>query len=216
MARYNCEPQAHRFIRPIPRKATRPLRRRRARQRGLGFGTTNAASWRPGVPGQHRQARDNAVPSTARFRKQPRAAAARASCIPRLRPVALGEPLDAASALAFGLANAVVALSPTCGAKARAAAEAPTKRPAGSLGGITDMPHRRLSSPYTQMYGSRPRVARIFSSNGCERSCINVPASGWRICSGPSWISVASRAFSLTDRLDRAIWVTMVRTRSED
>ena len=45
---------------------------------------------------------------------------------------ALGEPLDAATALACGLANAVV---PTADlrAKAREAAEALTKRPAGSL-----------------------------------------------------------------------------------
>src|SRR6202023_3253634 len=45
---------------------------------------------------------------------------------------ALGEPLDAATALACGLANAVV---PAAGlrAGARAAAEALTKRPAGSL-----------------------------------------------------------------------------------
>jgi enoyl-CoA hydratase/carnithine racemase len=45
---------------------------------------------------------------------------------------ALGEPLDAATALACGLANAVV---PAEGLRARArqAAEALTKRPAGSL-----------------------------------------------------------------------------------
>src|SRR6266436_2826540 len=45
---------------------------------------------------------------------------------------ALGEPLDAAAALACGLANAVVP-SADLGAKAREAAEALTKRPAGSL-----------------------------------------------------------------------------------
>jgi len=45
---------------------------------------------------------------------------------------ALGEPLDAASALACGLANAVVPVA-ELRAKARAAAEALTKRPAGSL-----------------------------------------------------------------------------------
>ena len=45
---------------------------------------------------------------------------------------ALGEPLDAASALACGLANAVVPVA-ELRAKARAAAEVLTKRPAGSL-----------------------------------------------------------------------------------
>jgi len=46
---------------------------------------------------------------------------------------ALGEPLDAATALACGLANAVLP-SADLRAKAREAAEALTKRPAGSLG----------------------------------------------------------------------------------
>jgi enoyl-CoA hydratase/carnithine racemase len=45
---------------------------------------------------------------------------------------ALGEPLDAATALACGLANAVVPAS-DLRARARAAAEALTQRPAGSL-----------------------------------------------------------------------------------
>ena len=45
---------------------------------------------------------------------------------------ALGEPLDAATALACGLANAVVPVA-DLRAKAREAAEALTKRPAGSL-----------------------------------------------------------------------------------
>ena len=45
---------------------------------------------------------------------------------------ALGEPLDAASALACGLANAVVPVAELRG-RARAAAEALTKRPPGSL-----------------------------------------------------------------------------------
>jgi enoyl-CoA hydratase/carnithine racemase len=45
---------------------------------------------------------------------------------------ALGEPLDAATALACGLANAVVPAADLRG-KARAAAEALTKRPMGSL-----------------------------------------------------------------------------------
>ena len=41
------------------------------------------------------------------------------------------------------------------------------------------------------------------------------PASDWSVwCSGPSWI--IARAFSLTDRPQRAIWVTSVRTRSEN
>src|SRR5260370_19754813 len=46
--------------------------------------------------------------------------------------VALGEPIDAASALACGLANAVVPAA-ELRARARAAAEALTKRPVGSL-----------------------------------------------------------------------------------
>jgi enoyl-CoA hydratase/carnithine racemase len=46
---------------------------------------------------------------------------------------ALGEPLDAATALACGLANAVVPAA-DLRARARQAAEALTKRPAGSLG----------------------------------------------------------------------------------
>ena len=45
---------------------------------------------------------------------------------------ALGEPLDAATALACGLANAVVPAQ-ELRARARQAAEALTKRPAGSL-----------------------------------------------------------------------------------
>jgi enoyl-CoA hydratase/carnithine racemase len=45
---------------------------------------------------------------------------------------ALGEPLDAASALVCGLANAVVPVA-DLRAGAREAAEALTKRPAGSL-----------------------------------------------------------------------------------
>src|SRR5271154_6827122 len=45
---------------------------------------------------------------------------------------ALGEPMDATTALACGLANAVVS-SADLRAKARAAAEALTQRPAGSL-----------------------------------------------------------------------------------
>lgn len=45
---------------------------------------------------------------------------------------AMGEPIDAASALACGLANAVVPVA-ELRAKARQAAEALTKRPAGSL-----------------------------------------------------------------------------------
>jgi enoyl-CoA hydratase/carnithine racemase len=45
---------------------------------------------------------------------------------------ALGEPVDAATALAWGLANAVLPIG-DLRARARAAAEALTKRPAGSL-----------------------------------------------------------------------------------
>ena len=45
---------------------------------------------------------------------------------------ALGEPLDAATALACGLANAVVPVA-DLRARARAAAVALTKRPAGAI-----------------------------------------------------------------------------------
>ena len=42
------------------------------------------------------------------------------------------------------------------------------------------------------------------------------PASDWgMLCSGPSWISARVRSHYRTG-LDRAIWVTSVRTRSED
>ena len=60
---------------------------------------------------------------------------------------ALGEPLDAASALACGLANAVVPVA-ELRAKARAAAEALTKRPAGSLSHTKALmrEHQRIAS----------------------------------------------------------------------
>ena len=41
------------------------------------------------------------------------------------------------------------------------------------------------------------------------------PASDWSVCSG-AIMDISARAISLTDRPQRAIWVTSVRTRSED
>src|SRR5262252_1173695 len=41
------------------------------------------------------------------------------------------------------------------------------------------------------------------------------PASDWSVCSGPSWISARMRSDSRTS-LERASWVTSVRTRRED
>jgi hypothetical protein len=41
------------------------------------------------------------------------------------------------------------------------------------------------------------------------------PASDWSVCSG-AIMDISARAISLTDRPQRAIWVTSVRRRRED
>src|SRR5258705_8192813 len=62
----------------------------------------------------------------------------------------------------------------------------------------------------------RPCVARRFRRIGGGGLASMYPASDWSVlCSGPSWISARVRSHYRTD-LDRAIWVTSVRTRSED
>src|SRR6266404_9558644 len=62
----------------------------------------------------------------------------------------------------------------------------------------------------------RPRVARRFRRIGGGGLASMYPASDWSVwCSGPSWISARVRSHYRTG-LDWAIWVTSVRTRSED
>ena len=62
----------------------------------------------------------------------------------------------------------------------------------------------------------RPCVARRFRRIGGGGLASMYPASDWSaLCSGPSWISARVRSNYRTG-LDRAIWVTSVRTRSED
>ena len=62
----------------------------------------------------------------------------------------------------------------------------------------------------------RPRVARRFRRIGGGGLASMYPASDWSMwCSGPSWISARVRSHYRTG-LDWAIWVTSVRTRSED
>src|ERR1700730_18804045 len=62
----------------------------------------------------------------------------------------------------------------------------------------------------------RPRVARRFRRIGGGGLASMYPASDWSMwCSGPSWISARVRSRYRTG-LDWTIWVTRVRTRSED
>ena len=61
----------------------------------------------------------------------------------------------------------------------------------------------------------RPRVASGFAELAVSGLASMYPAFDWSICSGPSWISARVRSHYRTG-LDRAIWVTSVRTRSED
>src|SRR5258708_17885326 len=62
----------------------------------------------------------------------------------------------------------------------------------------------------------RPCVARRFRRIGGGGLASMYPASDWSVlCSGPSWISARVRSRYRTG-LDRAIWVTSVRMRSED
>ena len=125
------EPQAHRFISNLG-KATRPLVAA-VQGNAVGVGTTmllhcdlvfladTAKLMTPFV-------NLALVPEAASSWLLP----ARIGHVRAYAMFALGEPLDAASALACGLANAVVPVA-ELRAKARAAAEALTKRPAGSL-----------------------------------------------------------------------------------
>src|SRR5712664_4436875 len=62
----------------------------------------------------------------------------------------------------------------------------------------------------------RPCVARRFRRTGGGGLASMYPASDWSVlCSGPSWISARVRSHYRTG-LDWTIWVTSVRTRSED
>jgi len=125
------EPQAHRFISNLG-KATRPLVAA-VQGNAVGVGTTmllhcdlvfladTAKLMTPFV-------NLALVPEAASSWLLP----ARIGHVRAYAMFALGEPLDAASALACGLANAVVPVA-ELRAKAREAAEVLTKRPAGSL-----------------------------------------------------------------------------------
>jgi enoyl-CoA hydratase/carnithine racemase len=125
------EPQAHRFISNLG-KATRPLVAA-VQGNAVGVGTTmllhcdlvfladTAKLMTPFV-------NLALVPEAASSWLLP----ARIGHVRAYAMFALGEPLDAATALACGLANAVVPAA-DLRARARAAAEALTKRPAGSL-----------------------------------------------------------------------------------
>src|SRR5437773_9341455 len=124
----NGEPQAHRFI----GKATRPLIAA-VQGNAVGVGTTmllhcdlvfladTAKLMTPFV-------NLALVPEAASSWLLP----ARIGHVRAYAMFALGEPLDAATAMACGLANAMVPAQ-ELRAKARQAAEALTKRPAGSL-----------------------------------------------------------------------------------
>src|SRR6202045_1853451 len=61
----------------------------------------------------------------------------------------------------------------------------------------------------------RPRVASGFAELAVSGLASMYPAFDWSICSGPSWISARMRSRYRTG-LDWTIWVTSVRTRSED
>src|SRR5215468_5682572 len=66
----------------------------------------------------------------------------------------------------------------------------------------------------TQLYGPAVRCKRFRRSWRCGLALL-YPASDWSVCSGPSWISARIRPDSRTS-LERASWVTSVRTRRED
>jgi enoyl-CoA hydratase/carnithine racemase len=70
---------------------------------------------------------------------------------------ALGEPVDATTALAWGLANAVVPLD-ELRSRARAAAEALTKRPAGSLNHT-----KALMRDFEKIAGQIGRESELFA-----------------------------------------------------
>src|SRR5260370_29819181 len=61
----------------------------------------------------------------------------------------------------------------------------------------------------------RPCVASGFAELAVSGLASMYPAFDWSICSGPSWISARARSHYRTG-LDWTIWVTRVRTRSED
>ena len=74
------------------------------------------------------------------------------------------------------------------------------------------MPLTRLAQPsLTRMYGPAVRRKRI--SSICRHSGLAsmYPASDWSGCSGPSWMSARMRS-NYRPGLERAIWVTRVRT----
>ena len=125
------EPQAHRFISNLG-KATRPLIAA-VQGNAVGVGTTMllhcdlvflADTAKLTTPFVNLAL----VPEAASSWLLP----ARIGHVRAYAMFAMGEPLDAATALACGLANAVVPAA-ELRARARAAAEALTKRPAGSL-----------------------------------------------------------------------------------
>src|SRR6266702_585156 len=66
----------------------------------------------------------------------------------------------------------------------------------------------------TRMYGPAARCKRFRQPGRCGLASM-YPAFDWSICSGPSWISARVRSRYRTG-LDWTIWVTSVRTRSED
>src|ERR1700731_187231 len=59
------------------------------------------------------------------------------------------------------------------------------------------------------------RAVQEVSSTWLKGLALLYPASDWSVCSGPSWTSARMRADSRTS-LERASWVTSVRTRRED
>jgi hypothetical protein len=66
----------------------------------------------------------------------------------------------------------------------------------------------------TQLYGPAVRCKRFRRLGGCGLALL-YPASDWSVRSGPSWISARIRSDSRIS-LERASWVTSVRTRRED
>jgi hypothetical protein len=71
------------------------------------------------------------------------------------------------------------------------------------------------SADVTQMYGPAVRC-KWFRRAGGERSCINVSGLRLECVMLRAIMDISARATSLTDRPQRAIWVTSVRTRRED
>src|SRR5215468_6278357 len=65
----------------------------------------------------------------------------------------------------------------------------------------------------TQLYGPAVRCKR-FRRSWRYGLALLYPASDWSVCSGPSWISARMRPDSRKS-LERASWVTSVRTRRD-